>query len=379
MADAAGLVEDVNAWLLDQGRRCGTVEELVRGLLSRLPVPVHRLWIGTKVLHPQAAAWLWIWTPETDVRTVELSYDRFAKLDQSDSPAQRLRKGAPFVRYTKPQDDGLSDIIVLWEQGYTDFYGNSLFFRGEWVGGFTWASRETFSDADIAVLEGIRPVLSAVIEPLARDKVHATLLRTYLGTDAGSRVAAGQVRRGDGQTLSAAIWFSDVRGFTRLSATHGRDEVLDLLNDVFEAIYEGLRAYDGQVLKFIGDGVLAVFVDDDERAACARAAAAAADVQARLADLRSTRTGANKPTARAGIGLHYGEVMYGNVGAPVRLDFTVIGAAVNLSARVEGLCGKLGETVLVTRPFADRAGTWSSVGTFELKGVPEPTEVLKPA
>ena len=384
MAREAPLVDELNTWLLDQGRRYETVEQLLDALANRISehLPLDRLWVGTKVLHPQAAAWLFIWTPQASTQTFELSYDRFAKMDSVDSPAQRLRKGAPFVRYTRRTDPkpDLSDIADLWKKGFTDFYGSSLHFRGEWVGGFTWATKalDGFSDAHIALFEGIRPVLAAVIEPLARDRVFATLLRTYLGNDAGARVAAGQVRRGDGQTLRAAIWFSDVRGFTKLSATHDRQVVLDLLNDVFEAIHAGLTAHEGQILKFIGDGVLAVFTDRNERAACESAKAAALDVQERLAKLAIDRARDGRPTARAGIGLHYGEVMYGNVGAPVRLDFTVIGEAVNLAARVEGLCGTLGESILVTQAFAGRTSGWTTAGSHELKGVPGSTEVLKP-
>jgi adenylate cyclase len=348
-------------------------------------LPVHRVWVGTRVLHPQAAAYLWIWTDEVATVTHEVSYALFYKLDSRDSPVQRLRKGAPHVRFTLTTDPepALHDVAELWNGGFTDLFGLSVHFRGDWMGGVTWATRqpEGFSPEDIALLEAIQPTLSAVLEPLARDMMFATLLRTYLGDDAGRRVAAGQVRRGDQDTVRAAVWFSDVRGFTQLSAQLSRPELLGLLDDVFEAIVVGCQAHGGQVLKFMGDGVLVVFVDRDvdhpDRDACDRASQAADDVQQRLAVLRTDRQNRALAFAEVGIGLHYGEVTYGNIGAPSRLDFTVIGPAVNLAARVEGLCGGLGRRELASEDFASRVDGWTLEGTHALKGVAEPVSIFR--
>ncbi len=158
-----------------------------------------------------------------------------------------------------------------------------------------------------------------------------------------------------------------------------RQQLLDLLNDSFEEIVDGLRAHGGQVLKFMGDGLLAVFTGDDEGAACRSAADAVTTVQRRLAELTERRSKHGLTTADVGIGLHYGDVTYGNIGAPARLDFTIIGSAVNLAARVESLCGRLGVSALGTEAFASRANAgWTKQGEHSVKGVDEPVEVYQP-
>lgn len=376
---------EIIRWLLSTGRTYPTVPGLQAALADQVAehVPIDRLWCGTTVLHPQAAAYLWIWQRDRPPTVHELGYAQFAQMEEKDSPARRLKQGAPHVRFRHPEGEELPDVADLWREGFRDFYGQSMLFRGDWVGGITWATRAEggFSSAQLQLLEQLTPALTAVIEPLARDLVTATLLRTYLGQDAGDRVSSGQVRRGDQQTLRAAVWFCDVRGFTRLSATLPLPQVLDLLNDTFEVIVNGLHAHGGQVLKFMGDGLLAVFTDgDDEGATCRSAAAAVTTVQRQLAELKERRSKQGLINADIGIGLHFGDVTYGNIGAPARLDFTVMGSAVNLAARVESLCGRLGVPVLGTEAFATRAKAgWTKQGEHSVKGVGEPVGVYQPS
>ena len=372
-------------WLLRTGRTYPTVPRLQAALVQQVVkyAPVDRLWCGTTVLHPQAAAYLWIWQRDSPPIDRELGYALFAQMQESDSPVRRLKRGAPHVRFLHPEGEELPDVADLWRAGFRDLYGQSMRFRGAWVGGITWATRAEagFNETHLQFLEQLTPALTAVVEPLARDLVTATLLRTYLGRDAGDRVIVGQVRRGDQQTLRAAVWFCDVRGFTRLSATLPRQQVLDLLNDTFEEIVHGLHAHGGQVLKFMGDGLLAVFTEgDDEDAACRSAADAVTTVQRRLAALTTRRAEQGLITADVGIGLHFGDVTYGNIGAPARLDFTVIGSAVNLAARVESLCGRLGVSVLGTEAFASRANAgWTQQGEHSVKGLDGPIAVYEPS
>lgn len=374
-------------WLLTDGRAAASVPDLLEqvSLALRRHAPVDRLWVGTKVLHPQAAAYLWIHEQAKPLVARELSYAVFARLRQGDSPARRLERGAPSVCF-RPGDPGLpEDTADLWPRGYTELYGLSLFLRGRWAGAVTWATKDPdgFSPAHRGLFDDLMPALSAVIEPLAQELVMATLLRTYLGQDAGDRVHSGAVKRGDGTTMRAVVWFSDVRGFTRLSTELERDALLDLLNDHFEAVVLSVEAEGGQVLKFMGDGLLAVFPatagDPTGGDMCRAARAAAADLQARLRLLRTRREAEGLFAADIGVGLHFGEVSYGNIGSPARLDFTVIGPAVNLAARVEALCGKLGEGALATADFVRRGGgTWESRGHHTMKGVSEPVEVFAP-
>ncbi len=377
-------VLELQSWLLTEGRRSSTVSELLSSLMPRLQraARVDRLWLGTTVLHPQAAAYGWIWSPDEE-KTVEFSHHRFALLDAQDSPLGRLRDGAPSLR-VRPGEalaETLDDLRDLFGRGYTDFYAEPLHFCGAWAGGFTWSTRhvEGFSDDDLRILKGVAPALSAVIEPLARDRMYGTLMRTYLGMDAGRRVLAGQVRRGDGQSVRAAIWFSDVRGFTKMSQELARPTLLAMLDVVFQEVVEAVQQAGGQVLKFMGDGALATFSFDDDASgerACAAATEAAVDLQRRLA---ARRRAGEDGLAKVGVGLHFGDLMYGNIGAPGRLDFTVIGECVNLAARVEGLCARTGEPVLATEAIARRAPGWRPLRSFSVKGVGEPVEVWRRA
>jgi adenylate cyclase len=358
-------------WLLQDGRRCNDVPSLLEELLPRLrnAAPVDRMFVGTTVLHPQAAAYAWIWEDGAD-RLARLTFTRedMERFEGVDNPMARLRLGAQSLRFRHGEGTSMNDLTGLWRRGFHDFLGESLWLRGQWAGGFTFATR--------------RPALSAVIEPLTRDAMYGTLLRTYLGADAGRRVAAGQVRRGDGQPMEAAIWFCDVRGFTTLSQQVPQDVLLALLDDVFQAVVEAVRARGGEVLKFLGDGALAIFRPDacgGAEGACTAATQAADDLQRALIALRARRATSGCPQPHVGIGLHFGELTYGNIGAPTRLDFTVIGASVNVAARVEELCALLGEEVLATTTFAERGEGWVSAGAHAVKGLPAPLQVYRRA
>ncbi len=380
---------ELHQWLLTEGRTVSSMESLLCGFAERLQafVPVGRIWAGTRVLHPQAAAWLWIWEGDQPVFHRQLSYSLFAELRRGDTLARRLELGAPFVRLNADSSDIPEDSADLFgARGYTDLFGLPFTLRGDWAGAVTWATRRTggFSAADIRLLRDVMPALSATMEPLAADLVTGVLLRTYLGRDPGNRVHQGAVQRGDGTTQRAVVWFSDVRGFTRLSATLDRDALLELLNDGFEVVVDTLDEHGGEVLKFMGDGLLAMFPatasDPTGADVCRAARKAAQTLQSRLSALRHSRTVRGLPAVEMGVGLHFGDVSYGNIGAPARLDFTVIGPAVNLAARVESLCAQLGETTLATEDFVEReGGRWVPRGHHRVKGVGAPVAVFRPA
>lgn len=198
------------------------------------------------------------------------------------------------------------------------------------------------------------------------------LARTYIGPQTGLRVLGGQLRRGDLERRHAVVWFSDVRGFTELSTRASPEEVVEVLNGVFEALGREISRGGGEILKFIGDAVLAIFPYADE--------AGAADAVARA--LEAARAGlAHLPEGvRVGIGLHRGELAYGNIGASDRLDFTVIGTTVNTASRIEGMTGKLGMPLLCSSEVAACIPqAWTRVGAYELKGLPGETELFSPA
>jgi adenylate cyclase len=202
------------------------------------------------------------------------------------------------------------------------------------------------------------------------------LLDTYVGHRAGERILAGQITRGSGQTVEAAIWFCDLRGFTALSESKGRDELLDCLNRFFDCMAGPVEKHGGDILKFMGDGMLAIFPLDSERA-CRRAVEAAIDARKAMAALNEEqRARADKPLG-FGIALHVGEVMYGNIGTADRLDFTVVGPAVNLTSRLEALCRRLGCNVLISDAFCDLCSdSFRSLGTYRLAGISRAVEVF---
>lgn len=370
-------------WLLEEARVCSTMPELLQTLGARLreSMPLERLFCGTTVLHPQAAAWAWIWTPEAPIRTLGFSFADFQRLGQQDSPVRRLEHGAAEVRWTAAQgQSGMGDIDALLAKGFTDFLALPIHFRGKWVGAFTFSTRHPmgFRPEHLQLLREVENALGALVQPLAQDLVTSTLLRTYLGRDAGQRVFQGNVQRGEGELLRAAIWMSDVRRFTWLSSQLAPAELLHLLNQSFEATVEVIEAHGGEVLKFMGDGLLAVFAGEGE-AACTAALQAALALRVRLEALRVEREAQGLVFTDVGVGLHYGDVNYGNIGAPGRLDFTVIGSAVNLAARIEGLCAPLGQSVLASEAFRTRApAQWKDCGAHAVKGVDGPVEIYAP-
>jgi adenylate cyclase len=207
-----------------------------------------------------------------------------------------------------------------------------------------------------------------------------TLITTYLGRDAAERVLAGNIVRGRAEVIRATVWYSDLIGFTRISDTTSPDVVLELLNDYAQEQVEAIESQGGHVLKFIGDGMFAIFPDDDMARGCSRALAAASDLRRRIAAVNERREAAGLPVTDLHLALHVGELLYGNLGSPRRLDFTALGTAVNMAARMEAMCGSLEQKVIVSYAFAEAAGdarsALVSLGRFALKGIARPEELF---
>ena len=205
------------------------------------------------------------------------------------------------------------------------------------------------------------------------------LLTTYLGSDAARHVLAGNVVRGRTESIRAVVWYSDLAGFTRIADSHEAGVVLAMLNDYAEAQVETIEAHDGEVLKFIGDGLLAIFPHGDDAFACGRALDAAVAQRQRLDALVRRRSALGLPVPRAQVALHLGELLYGNVGSPRRLDFTVLGAAVNEASRILALGRSLDQDVVVSSAFAGACGKARarlvSLGRYAMKGVARPQEL----
>ncbi|WP_299589741.1 adenylate/guanylate cyclase domain-containing protein [uncultured Tateyamaria sp.] len=368
-------------WILHTGRMLD-MEALTHGLGDRLladGLPLMRLRFGIRTTHPLTGAISVIWEARSAPQkrqSAPLGYE--ARSTYIGSPMEIIANTrAP---YRKRLSDPLTeaDHLVLHElkdQGATDYYGMPVpFLRGN--GGMFIAvsdGPDGFADADIEALDRIGDVMTLVAEAHSNRHLAEAIATSYLGARTGQRVLDGQITRGDIQTIEAAILFSDIRGWTALNATHPATETLHIANRYFEVMSDAVDDNGGEILKFMGDGVLALFPTGDSGAtACANAIAAAntAQAMAETADLE----------ARFGIGIHYGQVLYGNIGARSRIDFTVLGQSVNIAARIEACCGALDAPVLMSDTVAQLCGAPTRrVATQTLKGVDHPMDLHAPA
>jgi adenylate cyclase len=284
---------------------------------------------------------------------------------------------------TGPSNDQEFPIVKeLRAEGLTDYVVLSVPFADGSHKALSLATNRPygFHDDEIALFNALLPAFAFNLEIQTLRRTARTLLDTYVGRQAGARVLDGQIMRGMGETINAVIWLCDLRGFTSLSERLERDLLIELLNQYFGPMCDAVENAGGEVLKFIGDAMLAIFpVADAPAPACQQALAAAATARAALEETNRARAEAGLPRIAYGLALHVGEVLYGNIGGESRLDFTVIGPAVNLTARIESLCGELKRELLLSADFVSTAGIPADeVGEFELHGVGERQRVFAP-
>ncbi len=383
-------------WLLEDGRRQVSLAELVDGWCWRLVasgLPLARANISIGTLHPQLIGFGARWTAANGrAEELSLAHGLLGTSAYRNSPFVRVFDYGETVRRRLEGDADTLEFPVLRDlkaAGMTDYLAMPLLLGAVTRNGASFASDRPggFSDGDIARLMALGPALSTVLELVGQRRVSATLLDVYLGRKAGQRVLAGEIVRGSGEAIRAVIWSSDLRNFTQLSDRLPGTRVIDLLNRVFDTQVAAIHDRGGEVLKFIGDGLVAIFpIDDVEFAAdqCARALAAARAALAGNAALNATLAGEpDAPRLPLAIALHLGDVFFGNIGGKDRLDFTVIGPAVNAVSRLEKLAKTLGRDLVVTGDFvaAARRRDFDSLGVHPLRGFSEPIEVfgLKPA
>ncbi len=237
-----------------------------------------------------------------------------------------------------------------------------------------------FDEAHLAAIEQLAPPIALALKAASTYRIATSVIETYLGQDAGRRVLGGTIERGAGETIRAALWMCDLQGFTTLADTTPRDRLLALLHEYFECMVNTVGEHQGQVLKFMGDGLLAIFNRADDGASCRAALEAADRVMGRVAEVTARRQANGLPVTRFYIGLHLGDVLYGNIGARNRLDFTVIGPAVNEVSRIEAMCRALDQDLIVSSAFADVVKGSSerivSLGRYVLRGVRRPQELF---
>ena len=275
------------------------------------------------------------------------------------------------------------------EEGMTDYLGILNRFEPEgaiadWDGLFSsWTTDQPggFSDEEIAGLLKVLPGLAMAMKATTLARMASTLLETYLGRDACNSVWSGRIARGVADRIDAVLWFSDLRSYTRISDNAPPEQIIPLLNDYADAVISAVQAAGGDVLKLIGDGVLAIFNADDPAIACANAIAAERQLRRMLAELNARRQEDGKPTTDVYLGLHIGEVFYGNIGSQTRLDFTVVGPAVNEVSRISSMCRSVERHMIMSSDFVEACPPEHqvhavSLGRFALRGIARAKELF---
>src|SRR5215472_8894599 len=377
----------IDRWILSEGPHIDNVVELFDELCWRLlgdSVPLWRATLYMGTLHPLirgiGVRWLRELKVIEDFRILHGSKETDEYLR---SPIRAtIERGTPFRLRLIEDTPEYPLLSKLRKAGVTDYFAlalNRTFRRFPVV---TWATDRPggFNDTDIAALEEINPALAAIVDTRSVRRISANLLDTYLGPQAGRRILAGQIHRAEGERLRAVVMMTDLRGFTELSDRLPGDEVIELLDDYFDAIATPIEERRGEILKFMGDGMLAIFPaadDDDFSTSSMRALEAATEGLERLDAINQARRAAGRGELRTGIGLHLGEVIFGNVGAPGRLDFTVIGPAVNLASRIEDLTKQLSRPMLFSSAFARICPRpLVSLGFHPVRGLGDPEEIF---
>jgi adenylate cyclase len=393
------LIDAVADWLMNQALATANLEDLLTECSLRLDaagVPLWRSTIAFQTLHPLYQAVSLIWYRESGLQPVDHFPERVNAQTKEwmQSPqyyiiANRL----PFLRRRLTGREAVFDFPLLEElkeRGATDHLVYIVPFGGAdyaapghdgIVGSWSTDRPGGFTDDDIRSLTRIQSRLGVACKIAIREQITRNVLGAYLGPDAGQQVLSGHIKLGDGETIHAVIWFSDLRESSALADRLPADEYLTLVNDYFACTAGAVIDSGGEVLRFIGDAVLGIFAirgnGMDETAACEMALTAAAEAERRLAGLNEKRAANGDSDIDFGIGLHVRDVMYGNIGVPERVGFSVIGPAANEAARIESLTKTTGCRMLVSDYFARQVERpWLSLGTHELRGVGQPMEVF---
>ena len=393
---------EIGAWVTAAGLVGSAEPDLLRGFCERAAaagLPLARALVLIDTLHPihEGRVFHWRRDPAPDERMV-VEYGRTSDGSEHAASWRRspfyhlLETGGLALRRRLARGDPADFPILekLRAQGQTDYLALVHRFAADGVIGemdcvcSSWSTDAPagFADVQVEALTGrLVPALALAVKCASLARIAGTLVETYLGRDAGRRVLSGRIARGVADRIGAVLWFSDLRGFTRITDTAAPEQIIPLLNDYAEAVIGAVHEAGGEVLKLIGDGTLAIFKADDPARACREALAAEALMRERAAALNARRAAAGLPVTDVYLGLHVGEVYYGNVGSPDRLDFTVVGPAVNEASRVAAMCRAAERDVLLSAAFAtaareeDRTG-FVSVGRYALRGVAQPQELF---
>jgi adenylate cyclase len=395
----AGAAEDIVAWAVGAGLEGLDQDDLMAGFCDRLVaagVPLWRASVGADTLHPLIQAQGHRWRAGEPVREEVFARARAPQGEEAEAEWRR----SPWYRLIEDQEwqmrrrlergEGTNEFPLLADlasEGGTDYWARIVTF-GNWsdlgaVRGLatSWATREPggFAERDLALIDATLPAFALACKATMAAATARTLVTTYLGRDAAERILRGEIDRGEVKTLRKVLWFSDLTGFTRIADTLPREQLLDLLNAYADCLVGVVHDHGGEVLKFMGDGILAVF-SNAEGQGCRRALDAAEAAGSAIDRLNRERSAAGLPVTGFTLALHEGEVLSGNVGSQERLDFTVIGPAVNEVSRIQAMSRSLDQPILVSASFVAACGDQRerlvSLGRYALRGVARPQELF---
>jgi len=374
-------LQKITDWLIDgagsapnpPGRVLAeTCEHMVRAGL-----PLWRVGVFVRTLHPDIFGRSFVWRHGAEVVMTSANFDVRDSDEFRSSPLSVLYSTEKEVRRRLSDSAAIDNspfLADMRQEGVTDYIAFPLRFTDGSIHSATWATKRPggFTEGHIEGLRKVVPPLARVIEIMSWRRTASSLLDTYVGNRAGERILGGQIRRGHTDTMQAAIWLSDLRGFTALSDRLPAETVVDILNHYFDCQVSSIGTHGGEVLKFMGDGLLAVFPIDeyvgDVQQVCSSVLEAARESRARVEEMQYP-IGDVIERFRFGVALHVGRILYGNIGGGNRLDFTCIGPAINLAARLEKIAGRLSRTIVASAGFAGMsAGSWTDLGEFPIAG-----------
>lgn len=376
----------VRDWLVGEAHEISDPNVIIEGLCLKLRdagVPIDQAVSAVEFRHAERAANARIWEFGSPAREHIYGHDRGSEATGKRPLAEAHRLNEWIFSWLPDMPDDAYDIVApLKAAGYTHHIAVPVVLPNGMRNGFTFATRakQGFSGQDIAVLRSIVPTLAALQEILALRRVMREVMRMYVGNEPHLRILSGDVRRGEVLRIRAAILFADMRDFTGLTSHLSEEAATALVNDYYDCIVPPIDERGGEVLKFMGDGILAIFRpgEDADSEACLRAFAAARAGLLRVARRNHERDGS--VSFEVGIALHFGHAAYGNVGSGARLDYTVIGRDVNLASRIADFCADLGEHLILSDAFQRRLSEQElrNLGAFSLKGIDEAQTLFAP-
>ena len=379
---------ELSAWITQAGLAGHSESAILAGFCERevaRGLPLARALVLIDTLHPIYENRAFRWTraqKETTLTEYGRSDDDLSRWQRS--PFYRLEEsGEPLLRrhLTAETEPEFSIFADLRADGMTDYVAIANRFTGDEIIGrmdcvyssWTTDASQGFDDDDVADLCRLTPFLALAVKSASLARIAGTLVETYLGRDPGRRVLQGRIARGVAERIEAVLWFSDLRGYTRISDTASPGDIIPLLNHYADAIISAIHEQGGDVLKLMGDGLLAIFTAEDRGRACDAALTAALAARRSVTLVNQRRAAKGLPITDMYLGLHIGEVFYGNIGSKDRLDFTVVGPAVNEVSRIAALCRSVEQPLLVSSTFASALGEARSrlvsVGRYALRGV----------